>query len=123
MLNVVIDYTHALDTLDRYDYQKLKIEQTTGHEAFHATYENRMKSSVALNFLATKRMILSKVPSGIFIRLSEALTFTLQLRNIFASAGIGMPSGTCVVRKRVLSEVFAEECFNLFEGNDVLSVV
>lgn len=38
LLNVVVDYTYALDTLDRYDYQELKIEQTTGQEAFHATY-------------------------------------------------------------------------------------
>lgn len=42
LLNVVVDYTYALDTLDRYDYQELKIEDTTGNEAFHATYENAM---------------------------------------------------------------------------------
>lgn len=40
LLDVVVDYTYALDTLDRYDYQELKIEDTTGKEAFHATYEN-----------------------------------------------------------------------------------
>lgn len=43
LLDVVIDYTYALDTLDRYDYQELKIEDTTGKEAFHATYENAME--------------------------------------------------------------------------------
>lgn len=43
LLNVVVDYTYALDTLDRYDYQELKIEQTTGQEAFHATYEKAME--------------------------------------------------------------------------------
>ncbi len=43
LLNVVVDYTYALDTLDRYDYQELKIEQTTGNESFHATYESAMK--------------------------------------------------------------------------------
>ncbi len=42
LLDVVVDYTYALDTLDRYDYQKLKIEETTGNEVFHATYENAM---------------------------------------------------------------------------------
>ena len=42
LLDVVVDYTYALDTLDRYDYQELKIEDTTGKEAFHATYENAM---------------------------------------------------------------------------------
>ncbi|MDE6076294.1 MAG: virulence protein RhuM/Fic/DOC family protein [Muribaculaceae bacterium] len=43
LLDVVVDYTYALDTLDRYDYQELKIEDTTGSEAFHATYENAME--------------------------------------------------------------------------------
>ena len=43
LLDVVVDYTYALDTLDRYDYQELKIEKTTGKESFHATYENAME--------------------------------------------------------------------------------
>ncbi|MDE6090695.1 MAG: virulence protein RhuM/Fic/DOC family protein [Duncaniella sp.] len=43
LLDVVIDYTYALDTLDRYDYQELEIEDTTGKESFHATYENAME--------------------------------------------------------------------------------
>lgn len=43
LLDVVVDYTYALDTLDRYDYQELKIEDITGKESFHATYENAME--------------------------------------------------------------------------------
>lgn len=43
LFDVVVDYTYALDTLDRYDYQELKIEDTTGKEMFHATYENAME--------------------------------------------------------------------------------
>lgn len=43
LLDVVVDYTYALDTLDRYDYQELKIEETTPKEAFHATYDNAME--------------------------------------------------------------------------------
>ena len=42
IFDVVQDYTYALDTLDSYDYQTLKIENTTGPERFHATYENAM---------------------------------------------------------------------------------
>lgn len=42
LLDVVVDYTYALDTLDRYDYQELKIEETTGRESFHATYDGAM---------------------------------------------------------------------------------
>lgn len=43
LLDVVVDYTYALDTLDRYDYQELTIEETTKKEEFHATYENAME--------------------------------------------------------------------------------
>ena len=43
LFNVVVDYTYALDTLDRYDYQELSIENTTGNEPFHATYENAIE--------------------------------------------------------------------------------
>lgn len=42
VFEVVQDYTYALDTLDSYDYQTLKIEQTTRPERFHATYDNAM---------------------------------------------------------------------------------
>ena len=40
LINVVTDYTYALDTLDKYDYQKLKIEKTTFENKFIATYDN-----------------------------------------------------------------------------------
>ena len=42
LLNVVVDYSYALDTLDNYDYERLTIEKTTKKEPFHATYENAM---------------------------------------------------------------------------------
>lgn len=40
LLQVITDYTYALDTLDRYDYQELAVEQTTQQESFRATYNN-----------------------------------------------------------------------------------
>ena len=43
LLDVVVDYTYALDTLDNYDYERLTIEQTTKVASFHATYENAME--------------------------------------------------------------------------------
>lgn len=42
LIDVVADYNYTLDTLDKYDYQKLIVEQTTNEERFHATYENAM---------------------------------------------------------------------------------
>ena len=44
LLNVVVDYTYALDTLDDYDYERLSIDKTTKDEPFHATYENAMEA-------------------------------------------------------------------------------
>ncbi len=44
LIEVVSDYTYALDTLDKYDYQQLAVEQTTNEEKFHATYEGAMKA-------------------------------------------------------------------------------
>lgn len=48
LLDVVTDYTYALDTLDNYDYQRLTIEKTTQEEHYHATYENAMREIDAL---------------------------------------------------------------------------
>lgn len=48
LINVVADYTYALDTLDKYDYQKLDIAKTTGEFKFHATYENAMEAIKSL---------------------------------------------------------------------------
>ena len=44
LLAVVTDYVYALDTLDKYDYQQLFIENTTKCDRFHATYENAMEA-------------------------------------------------------------------------------
>ena len=51
LLDVVVDYTYALDTLDNYDYERLSIDKTTKEEPFHATYENAME---AINGLREK---------------------------------------------------------------------
>lgn len=43
LVDVVVDFTYALDTLDDYDYQRLGIRNTTAHGAFRATYEGAMQ--------------------------------------------------------------------------------
>ncbi|MDR2791452.1 MAG: virulence protein RhuM/Fic/DOC family protein [Tannerellaceae bacterium] len=42
LLKVITDYTYALDTLDRYDYQQLEVERTTEAVTFQATYDGAM---------------------------------------------------------------------------------
>lgn len=44
ILQVISDYTYALDTLDKYDYQSLEIDNTTTEEAFQADYDNAMEA-------------------------------------------------------------------------------
>ena len=44
LLQVITDYTYALDTLDKYDYQQLVVEDITDEEKFRATYENAMEA-------------------------------------------------------------------------------
>ena len=44
ILQVISDYTYALDTLDRYDYQTLEIENTTIKEPFRTTYESAIEA-------------------------------------------------------------------------------
>ena len=44
LVEVVSDYTYALDTLDKYDYQQLAVEQITNDVKFHATYEGAMQA-------------------------------------------------------------------------------
>ena len=48
VLDVVVDYTYGLDTLDRYDCQTLSVERTTNEERFHATYDWAMGAIAAL---------------------------------------------------------------------------
>ncbi len=48
LFDIVVDYTYALDTLDDYDYQRLRVAETTQEDKFHATYENAMEAIKAL---------------------------------------------------------------------------
>ncbi len=48
LFDIVVDYTYALDTLDDYDYQRLKVGEATQEDKFHATYDNAMEAIKAL---------------------------------------------------------------------------
>jgi len=39
LLKIISDYSYALEILDQYDYQTLKIENTSGKEVYQLTYE------------------------------------------------------------------------------------
>jgi prophage maintenance system killer protein len=43
LLNIISDYSYALEILDQYDYQSLKIQETSGKETFQLTYHEAIK--------------------------------------------------------------------------------
>ncbi len=43
LLKIISDYSYALKILDQYDYQTLKIENTSGKEIYQLTYEEAIK--------------------------------------------------------------------------------
>ncbi len=43
LLKIISDYSYALGILDQYDYQTLKIENTSGKEIYQLTYEEAIK--------------------------------------------------------------------------------
>ncbi len=43
LLKIISNYSYALETLDKYDYQTLKIENTSGKEVYQLTYEEAIK--------------------------------------------------------------------------------
>jgi len=43
LLKIISDYSYALEILDKYDYQTLKIENTSGKEVYQLTYEEAIK--------------------------------------------------------------------------------
>jgi len=43
LLKIISDYSYALEILDQYDHQTLKIENTSGKEVYQLTYEEAIK--------------------------------------------------------------------------------
>ena len=55
LVEVVSDYTYALDTLDKYDYQQLAVEQTTNEAKFRQDlYPSVEEKAAMLLYLVTK---------------------------------------------------------------------
>jgi len=43
LLNIIANYSYALDILDQYDYQTLKVSETSGKETYQLTYEEAIQ--------------------------------------------------------------------------------
>lgn len=66
LLDVVVDYAYALDTLDRYDYQQLSISHTTRLSRFRATYEGAMQAIRSLRDKFGGSMLFGNEKDGSF---------------------------------------------------------
>ncbi len=127
LFDVVVDYTYALDTLDRYDYQELKIEDTTGRETFHATYDSAMEVIRGLYekfggsaLFEMKRMIPSRVPSVRFIKHSVASIYTLQWRKRLPCFCI---SSRRTTRSATETNALLQHCFCGFSPATAFSIM
>lgn len=43
LLKIITEYAYAFDILDQYDYQTLKVDETTGKEIFRLTYDDAIR--------------------------------------------------------------------------------
>lgn len=46
LLRIISDYSYALDILDQYDYQSLKVNDTSGKEIYKLTYEEAIEQII-----------------------------------------------------------------------------
>ena len=49
LLRIISDYAYALDILDQYDYQSLKIQETSGKETYQLTYDEAIRQIQFVN--------------------------------------------------------------------------
>jgi len=49
LLRIISDYAYALDILDQYDYQSLRIQETSGKETYQLTYDEAIRQILLVN--------------------------------------------------------------------------
>ncbi len=85
LINIVIDYGHALDILDSYDHNQLKVEDTTPAEKFHATYDNAMEIIAALKERFGKNTLFANEKDGSFKSSIGQIYQTFDGRDLYPS--------------------------------------
>ncbi len=85
ILKVVSDYTHALNLLDDYDYQRLKIHQTTKRTEFRITYEQMKKIIKRLKSQFTASSLFGKERDTSFRSSIETIYQTFGKKELYPS--------------------------------------
>ena len=91
LLKIISDYAYALDILDQYDYQTLKIQETSEKETYQLTYEEAINQ---INFVKEKygnsdlfgrekdKSFISSVST--IYQTIDNLLFTIKIKLIFS---------------------------------------
>lgn len=85
LLRVISDFAYGLDTLDRYDYQRLEISDTTAEERFRATYESAMEALQVLKRQFGASELFAREKDGSFHSTMGAIYQTFGGRDLYPS--------------------------------------
>lgn len=66
LLKIITDYAYALDILDQYDYQKLRISGTSENELFKISYEDAINQISKLRKIYGNGPLFGKEKDGSF---------------------------------------------------------
>jgi prophage maintenance system killer protein len=85
LLKIVTDYAYALDVLDQYDYQSLKITETSDGELFRITYKDAIKKIALLRKLYGDSPLFGKEKDESFKSSISAIYQTFDKKDLYPS--------------------------------------
>ena len=85
LLKVISDFAYGLDTLDRYDYQRLEISHITTEERFKATYESAKEALQELKRAYGASELFAREKDGSFHSTMGAIYQTFGGKDLYPS--------------------------------------
>jgi len=85
LLKIVSDYAYALDVLDQYDYQSLKISDTSDGEIFRITYKDAIQKISQLRKLYGNSLLFGKEKDDSFKSSISTIYQTFDEKDLYPS--------------------------------------
>ena len=85
LLKIVSDYAYALDVLDQYDYQSLKISDTSDGEIFRITYKDAIQKISQLRKLYGNSLLFGKEKDDSFKSSISTIYQTFDKKDLYPS--------------------------------------
>lgn len=85
LLRVIRDFSYGLDTLDRYDYQRLEMGETTQTERFRASYESALEALQVLKVQFGGSSLFAREKDGSFQSTMGVLYQTFDGKELYPS--------------------------------------